>query len=237
MKIVAIIPARGGSRRIPHKNIRVFAGLPMIVHSIRAAQKAGVFDRIIVSTDSEEITEVAKQYGADVPFRRPAELADDLTGTDAVIVHALKWLVDNDCPVRYSCCIHATAPLIRPEYIRRGLESLREQRVTSVFAVTSYPYPIFRSLKLNDRGRIEMLWPENFARRSQDLPEAFHDAGQFYWCDVEKYLREQRLFSSDALPIFIPRYLVQDIDTPEDWEVAERMFAAVHTDTKSAPPE
>jgi len=225
VRVVAIIPARAGSKRIPDKNIKIFAGLPMIAHSIRAAQKSGVFDRIIVSTDSDAIMEVAKRFGAEVPFRRPAELADDHTGTDAVIIHALNWLAEHDQPARYACCIYATAPLIRPEYISRGLEVMREHEATSVFSVATYPYPIFRSLKLNDRGRVEMVWPENLSKRSQDLPDVFHDAGQFYWCDVEKYQREKRLLSSDALPILIPRYLVQDIDTPEDWEFAEKLFA------------
>lgn len=226
MSVVSIIPARGGSRRIPDKNSRLFAGQPIIAYSISAARAAGVFDRIIVSTDSDEIASVAEQHGAEVPFRRPVDLADDHTGTDAVIVHALRWLADRGAPVRYACCLYATAPFVRPADISRGLDLLRERGATSAFSVTTYPYTIFRSLKLNNDGRIEMLWPENFATRSQDLPEAFHDAGQFYWCDVEKYLREQRMYSSDAVPVFIPRHLVQDIDTPEDWEVAERMFAA-----------
>jgi len=223
---IAIIPARGGSKRIPHKNIKVFAGLPIIAHSIRAARKTGVFDRIIVSTDSNEIAEIAGQHGAEVPFRRPAALADDLTGTDAVIVHALNWLAEHDSRAGHACCIYATAPFVRPEDIRLGLKMLREQGASTAISVTTYPYPISRSLKRNDRGRVEMIWPENYPKRSQDLPEVFHDAAQFYWYDVEKYMREQRMFSSDTIPVPIPRHLVQDIDTPEDWEVAERMFAA-----------
>ncbi len=197
-----------------------------------------MFNRIIVSTDSAAITKIAREYGAEVPFRRPVELADDLTGTDAVILHALNWLAKHGYSARYACCIYATAPFVRPEDIRRGLRLLREKRATSAFSVTTYPYSIFRALKVNDRERIEMLWPENMSKRSQDLPVTFHDAGQFYWCDVEKYRRELRMFSSDAVPVFVPRYLVQDIDTPEDWEVAERMFAAAgFTGIQPAAPD
>jgi N-acylneuraminate cytidylyltransferase len=231
MKTVAIIPARGGSKRIPRKNIKPFAGLPMIAHSIKAALQADVFDRVIVSTDSDEIMEVAKQYGAEAPFRRPAELADDFTATDAVIKHALDWLAANDCPVNYFCCIYPTAPFLRAEYIRKGFELLQSQQASTAFSVTSFPYTIFRGLKINERGRVEMFWPENFTKRSQDLPEAFHDAGQFYWGDAEKYLSEKQLFTSDSVPVVLPRQLVQDIDTPEDWEVAEIMFKTLQADS------
>lgn len=234
MSVVAIIPARGGSKRIPGKNIKEFAGLPIIAYSIRASQQAGVFDRIIVSTDSDDIARVATQHGAEAPFRRPAELADDHTGTDAVILHTLGWLAEHGSPARYACCIYATAPFVRHADIRRGLELLREKQATSTLSVATYPYPILRSLKLNDRGRIEMVWPENFAARSQDLPEVFHDAAQFYWCDVAKYTRERCMYSEDALPVFVPRHLVQDIDTPEDWETAERMFVAGSTPSRSS---
>lgn len=237
MSIVAIIPARGGSKRIPGKNIKLFAGLPMIVHSLVAAREAQLFDRIIVSTDSGDIMNIAKQNGAEVPFLRPAELANDIADTDAVLIHALDWLAEHGCSVRYFCCIYATAPFLRSQYIRKGLELLQSENATTAFSVTTYPYTIFRSLKVNHRGRIEMLWPENFMKRSQDFPEVVHDAGQFYWGNREKYLREGRLFSSDSVPVHIPRYLVQDIDTPEDWEVAERMYKAIQADVSGRLPE
>lgn len=224
--IVAIIPARGGSKRIPKKNIRSFAGKPMIAHSIEAAKKTNLFNKIIVSTDSEEIAMVAKEWGAEVPFMRPAELADDCAGTDAVVLHTLNWLLDHGIKVASICCIYATAPFLSSEYIRRGYDLLMDYSATSAFSVTTFPYPIFRALKINDNGRVEMFWPENFETRSQDLPEAFHDAGQFYWADAQRYLKEGRLFSSDAIPVILPRYLVQDIDTNEDWQAAERMFQA-----------
>ncbi len=229
MKIVAIIPARGGSKRIPGKNVKLFAGLPMIAHSIRAARDAGVFDRVVVSTDSQEIAQTALSFGAEVPFMRPPELSDDFTGTDPVVIHSLQELIHDGYVPGYFCCIYPTAPFLRPEFLREGLELLRATNAETAFSVTSFPYPIFRALKVNSAGRVEMLWPENFSTRSQDLPEAFHDAGQFYWGCVERYLRGKRLFSADAIPVRLPRHLVQDIDTLEDWETAEKMYRAMNT--------
>jgi len=227
MNIVAIIPARGGSKRIPKKNIRLFAGKPIIAYSIRAAKETGIFDRIIVTTDSEEIAEIAREYGAETPFLRPEELADDHTESGPVLVHALDFLFNSGYPVEYFCCIYPTAPFVRPEYIKKGFELLVQRKVSSVFSVTTFPFPIFRSLKINEEGHLEMFWPEHELTRSQDLPEAYHDAGQFYWLESKKFLSSQRVYTPDALPIILPRYLVQDIDTPEDWETAERMFHAL----------
>lgn len=207
--------------------MRLFAGLPMIAHSLRAVRAAGAFDRIIVSTDDEEIAAVARQHGGEVPFLRPAALADDFAGTDAVIGHALEWFSAQGGSAREFCCVYATAPFIRPTDIRRGRELLRQHQAATAFSVTTYPYTIFRSLKINAQERVEMLWPENFTKRSQDLPEVHHDAGQFYWADTAKYLVERRLFSINSVPVVIPRHLVQDIDTPEDWERAELMFQAL----------
>lgn len=226
--IAAIIPACGGSKRIPKKNIRLFAGRPIISYSILAAIEAGLFDKIIVSTDSEEIIQVAIDYGAEAPFLRPTELADDFTGTDEVIIHALQWFEQKGINVENVCCIYATAPFLQADYIRKGYEVLHNTGATSVFSVTTYSYPIFRSLKITERERLEMFWPEYNNARSQDLPVAYHDAGQFYWLNVENYLKERKLFSNDSVPIILPRYLVQDIDTLEDWERAELMFKALY---------
>ena len=224
---VAIVPARGGSKRIPNKNIKPFLGKPIISYSIRAAKEADVFDHVIVSTDSEEIARVAKEYGAEVPFMRPAGLADDLTPTAPVLAHALNWLAENGMSAKYACCIYATAPFVQAQYIREGYETLVNKEVASVFSVTTFPFPIFRALRIAEDGHLEMFWPEHELTRSNDLPEAYHDAGQFYWLDCETFLREQKLYSRDALPIILPRYLVQDIDTLEDWQTAERMFKAL----------
>jgi len=227
MSVVAVIPARGGSKRIPHKNIKPFCGKPMIAYSIEAAKDAGIFDRIIVSTDSKKIASIAKEFGAEVPFMRPCELADDYTGTDAVILHALKRLMQDGEKIDYSCCIYATAPFIKSEYIIKGNKLLHNKNVAFCFSVTTYPFPIFRSLKINNQNRLEMFWPEYRETRSQDLTEAYHDAGQFYWANAKKYLKEKQFYSKDAVPVILPRYLVQDIDTPEDWETAEKMYSVL----------
>lgn len=229
---VAIIPARGGSKRIPNKNIRSFAGQPMISYSIRAAQDSGLFDRILVSTDSDDIAATAKTYGADVPFMRPAELSDDHTATAPVLTHALRWLGENDTPATHACCIYATAPFVRAQDIIQGLSTLQNSNAATVFTVTSFAFPIFRALEIKPNGTLAMVWPEHRLTRSQDLPEAYHDAGQFYWLDVARFLEKPELYSADSRPVILPRYLVQDIDTPEDWETAEHMHRALmHTES------
>jgi pseudaminic acid cytidylyltransferase len=225
-KIVAIIPARGDSKRIPKKNIKSFAGKPIIAYSIKAALSTGLFNRIIVSTDSQEIAQTARNWGAEVPFLRPAELADDFTGTAKVVLHALKWLCNQNQKVVSLCCLYATAPFVQPEAIRKGYKLLKEHGLTSVYSVTTFPAPIFRALKITETGRLKMIWPENMDTRSQDLSEAYHDAGQFYWADAKKFRKAKRFQSDNAMPIVIPRYLVHDIDTLEDWETAEKFYFA-----------
>ncbi|MHB1205024.1 MAG: pseudaminic acid cytidylyltransferase [Rhodospirillaceae bacterium] len=223
---VALIPARGGSKRIPNKNIKLFAGQPVIAYSIRAAKAAGIFDRIIVSTDSDAIADVAKVHGAEVPFRRPAAVSDDMASTEAVLEHALRWLSLNGTPAAYGCCIYPTAPFVTAEDIVRGFKILKDSKSATAFTVTTFASPIFRALKKSDSGALTMVWPENRDLRSQDFPEAFHDAGQFYWFDVQRFLGELQLFSVDSTAIPLPRHRVQDIDTLEDWRRAERMYAA-----------
>jgi pseudaminic acid cytidylyltransferase len=224
---VAIIPARGGSKRIPNKNTRLFAGKPIIAYSIEAAQLTGLFDRVVVSTDSEHIAQVARQFGAEVPFLRPAELSDDHTPTAPVVAHTLHWLAASGCPADHACCIYATAPFVRPEYVTEGYRLLTEQQVSSVFSVTPFPFPIFRALQIAADGHMAMFWPHYELTRSNDLPAAYHDAGQFYWLTCAAFLQDQKMYGRDALPVILPRYLVQDIDTPEDWETAEHMFHAL----------
>ncbi len=230
--IVAIIPARGGSRRIPQKNIKPFLGQPMIAYSINAARETGLFDKIVVSTDSDEIATISKKYGAEVPFIRPPALSDDHIGTDPVVLHALKKMLMAYGSIDYVCCIYATAPFIQPEYIRQGFELLCKHGAMSAFSVTSFSSPVFRALKINSDGRLEMFWPDHLNTRSQDLPDAYHDAGQFYWAETKNYLKKQLFYSKDAIPVILPRYLVQDIDTPEDWETAEFMFKAINSGQK-----
>lgn len=221
---LAIIPARGGSKRIPGKNIRHFAGRPIIAYSIEAARQAELFDRIIVSTDSEEIAEAAETYGAEIPFMRPKELADDFTVTADVLLHALDWMVKKDVPAEYACCIYATAPFVLPQYLRQGYDIIRQTGAGAVFSVTAYPASIYRALRIETDGRLAMVRPEHELTRSNDLPEAYHDAGQFYWLDCRRFLDEKRIYMDDARPVILPRSMVQDIDTPEDWEAAEAMY-------------
>ena len=224
---IAIIPARGGSKRIPRKNIREFCGKPMIAWSIDAARKSGCFDQIIVSTDDAEIAEISREYGAEVPFMRPAELSDDHTATIPVIAHALRWMEQNEVPAEIACCIYATAPFIQPTDLQRGLEVLTQSGGDYAFSVTSYAFPIQRAIRITSENRVEMFNPEYFETRSQDLEAAFHDAGQFYWGRASAWLDEKPIFSPDAAPVILPRSRVQDIDTFEDWERAEWLFKAM----------
>lgn len=224
---VAIIPARGGSKRIPRKNIREFSGKPMIAWSIDAAKRSGCFDRIIVSTDDDEIASVAREYGAEIPFRRPATFSDDYAGTVPVIRHAVDWLVGEGFPVDFACCIYATAPFLSVEDIQQGEQRLLESGCSFAFSVTSYAFPIQRALRLTQGDRVEMVDPQQFATRSQDLEEAWHDAGQFYWGTADAWMEERVIFSPDSVAVPVPRYRVQDVDTPEDWETAEYMFEAL----------
>ncbi len=227
VKRVAIIPARGGSKRIPRKNIREFCGKPMIAWSIEAAKASGCFERIIVSTDDVEIADVAKRRGAEVPFLRPDELSDDYTGTLPVIRHAVDWLEQNGDPIEYACCIYATAPFISPEDLKRGWELIQQENSSYAFSVTSYAFPIQRAIRITESGRVAMFSPEHFNTRSQDLEEAWHDAGQFYWGTAEAWLEERAIFSAGAVPVKLPRHRVQDIDTSEDWTRAEWMLKAM----------
>lgn len=228
MSAVAIIPARGGSQRIPRKNIKLFNGEPMIAHSIRAARTSGAFDQVVVSTDDAEIADVARHYGADVPFMRPADLADAFTGTAAVIQHALCTLDALDQRFDYACCLYATAPLLQACYLRQGLEVLQAAAEKSyAFSVCSFGFPVQRALLIDSDGSLGAMHPEFRSVRSQDLPVAYQDAGQFYWGRSDAWLRGDTVFSELSLPVILPRHLVQDIDSPEDWLRAEYLYAAL----------
>lgn len=208
--------------------MKPFFGRPIIEYSIQAAVQSKLFDKIIVSTDSEEIATLSKKAGAQVPFLRPANLSDDITPLADVIHHGLKYYKEEE-NISYDavCCILATAPFIQKKYLIEGYEVLNSKKVSAVVPVTTYEYPILRSLKISDGGSLEMFWPEYEMARSNDLPEAFHDVGQFYWLDGARFLENKRIFTPDALPVHIPRYLVQDIDTTEDWVRAEKIFQAL----------
>lgn len=221
---LAVIPARGGSKRIPRKNIKLFCGRPMIAWSISAATESGCFDRVIVSTDDAEIAEIAKGQGAEVPFLRPSELSNDYTPTIPVIAHAVDWQNANGARAAEVCCVYATAPFVTATDLSRGLDILLESRVDFAFSVTTYSSPIQRALKIRNDNRVEMFDPEQFETRTQDLEEAWHDAGQFYWGRADAWLTGKPLFGPHAAPVILPRHLVQDIDTPEDWQRAELLF-------------
>jgi len=230
---VAIIPARGGSKRIPRKNIRLFAGKPIIAHSIGAAIDSGCFDRVIVSTDDPEIASVAREWGAETPFLRPSSIADDHAGTGVVMKHALKWLVDQGTPAGLACCLYATAPFVQASTLQLGLARLIESDCSYSFTVTSFPFPVQRAVRIMGDGTVDAIWPENIARRSQDLEHAFHDAGQFYWGKAAAFLNDVVLFSCASAAIVLPRHMVQDIDTLEDWHRAELMFRILQEEKES----
>lgn len=224
---IAIIPARGSSKRIPRKNIKLFHGKPMIAYSIEAAQQSGCFNRIIVSTDDQEIADVALQYGAEVPFLRPANIADDFATTMDVIQHAVSWCHEQHWNVKFVCCIYATAPFILPVYIQQGLDLLSSHNTEYAFSATTFAFPIQRALSLSGDGVVGMFYPEYENTRSQDLSAAFHDAGQFYWGTVNAFQEGKSVFSARSQLVMLPRERVQDIDTPEDWDLAELLYTAL----------
>ena len=224
---LCVIPARGGSKRIPRKNIREFCGKPMIAWSIEAALASGCFDQVIVSTDDEEIASIAESFGAEVPFRRPADLADDHTATRPVVIHAIRETEKHFGRTEYVCVIYPTAPLIQVADLQRGLEHLIAAKADFAFSVTSYAYPIQRALRLTSSGGVSMFQPQHRQTRSQDLEPAYHDAGQFYWGRAEAFLEGRQTFSGASVPIILPRWRVVDIDTEEDWRQAELLSCAL----------
>jgi N-acylneuraminate cytidylyltransferase len=222
--VCAVIPARGGSKRIPRKNIKPFLGIPLLVRTIALLREARLFDRIVVSTDDDEIAELAASAGAEVPFRRPEELSDDRSPTFPVVVHAIRMMEQRALQPSLVCCVYPAAVLTRGDDLRRAVEILRETSASYVFTATPYSYPIQRALRKTATGRCEMIWPEYGESRSQDLEPAFHDAGQFYFGRREAWLEQIPLFSSFSRMLIIPHYRAQDIDTSEDWKRAELVF-------------
>jgi pseudaminic acid cytidylyltransferase len=221
---ICVIPARGGSRRIPRKNIKEFNGKPIIAYSIEAALKSNCFSKVIVSTDDREIAEVAEKFGAHVPFVRPFELSNDYAGTIPVIKHAINWMEKANKKFDNVCCLYATAPFIQPKIISKAYHQLLESKKDFCFSITSFPFPIQRAIKIDQNNEMNMFYPEYFNKRSQDLDKSFHDAGQFYWGKVQAFKDELPIFSEASSPYVLPRHLVQDIDTMEDWVRAEIMF-------------
>ena len=221
---LAIIPARGGSKRIPRKNIKDFCGKPIIAYSIETAIKSGLFDKVIVSTDDEEIAEVARNYGAETPFMRPEELADDYTGTTAVAKHAIEWYLEQGIEFENICLIYATAPFLCQKNLQLGLNSLLNESRDFCFSAAQYNFPVQRSLVITSAGNVTPLIESAIEHRSQDLELVIHDAGQFYWGRSHAFLNFGQIFACNSKPILIPSYLVQDIDTDDDWYRAQLLY-------------
>lgn len=224
---VAVIPARGGSKRIPRKNIRPFAGQPMIAWPISVALASGLFEHVIVSTDDEEIAQVARECGAEIPFIRPAALADDNTGTGEVMAHATSWILGRGWDVAAVCCIYPTAPFLRKEDLQQGRDRLTAGDWSYVVAATEFAAPVWRAFRQGTGGGLQMLFPDQFSTRSQDLPVVLHDAAQFYWGRPQAWLDRRPGLGADSTAVHLPRWRVQDIDTEADWVRAELMAPLV----------
>lgn len=223
---IAVIPARGGSKRIPRKNIKPFAGKPMIAHAIGAALESGLFDHVLVSTDDDEIIDIARQHGAETPFVRPAELADDHTPTVPVIAHAVEACEALGWEITAACCIYPGVPFIQIDDLRKAWELLEGGDTGYAFPVTEFPSAIQRALKRNDEGAVQPFFPEYELVRTQDLEIAYHDAGQFYWGWRDSWFQYSRIHSH-GLGLPIPNWRVVDIDTADDWTRAELFHKAI----------
>jgi len=224
---ICVIPARGGSKRIPRKNIKTFNGKPIIAYSIEAAIESNCFDKVIVSTDDSEISKIAKVFGAEVPFIRPAEISNDFAATNPVIIHAVNWIENQGEIIDSICCLYATAPFIQSNSISEAYSQFKKYNADFCFSVTSFPFPIQRAIKIRQNGKVELFQPEHFHSRSQDLDETYHDAGQFYWGTKEAFNSNFPISSDTVIPFILPRHLVQDIDTLEDWITAEIMHEVI----------
>ncbi|MGR3811424.1 pseudaminic acid cytidylyltransferase [Jiulongibacter sp. NS-SX5] len=221
MANIAIIPARGGSKRIPRKNIKNFLGKPIISYSIETVLDSGLFEQVIVSTDSEEIAEISRKYGAEVPFLRSESNSDDYATTADVLLEVLENLKDE---FEYFCCIYPTAPLLQVKTLKEAFQKMVDFNFDTVFPVVPFSYPIWRSIITQQNGRIKMNWPENLNKRSQDLPSAFHDAGQFYWGRTDRFLEQKKLWTDHTGAVILNEMEVQDIDSTSDWVIAELKF-------------
>lgn len=225
MANLCVIPARGGSKRIPHKNIIDFCGKPLIAYSIENALGSGIFDEVIVSSDDEAIIKVALKCGASVPFVRPKELSDDFSSSDVVITHAIKEFQNLGRDFEKVCCLYATAPLINAEILRRAYEEFCKGESEFLFSATEFSYPIQRAFWLDEQKQVNMFDESNYHKRSQDLPKAYHDAGAFYFGKKEAWLTQKMLFKPYAKAFVLPANLVCDIDTPQDLEFAKFLYS------------
>ena len=221
---IAIIPARGGSKRIPRKNIKIFNGKPLIYWSIKTAINSKIFDRVIVSTDDKEIAEISQKFGAEIPYIRPSNISDDFTPTREVVLHLINWFKEKKIKLDNICCIYATSPFIKEQNLKEAYKILKLlDQDNYVFSATTFPFPIQRAITIDKKGFSKMINPENFNSRSQDLIETYHDAGQFYLASCQTWINKNSFFENGK-PLILPRWLVQDIDTLEDFKRAELMY-------------
>tara|TARA_B000000475_G_scaffold241280_1_gene211999 strand:- start:1158 stop:1838 length:681 start_codon:yes stop_codon:yes gene_type:complete len=223
MSNLCIIPARGGSKRIPRKNIKLFLGKPIISYSIKAAIEFGLFDEIIVSTDDVEIAEISKKYGAKVPFLRTIKNSSDFATTYDVIEEVLKKYKSLNIEFDNICCLYPCAPFVDSNILNKAYEFLLNYQYDSVFPIIAYNYPIQRALKFN-KNKIVMINEHNINFRSQDLEKSYHDAGQFYWCNVKKILNSKKIFTKNSGGIEISELSAQDIDNEIDWKLAQLKY-------------
>ena len=220
--VIAIIPARGNSKRIPGKNYKMFNGKPIIANTIEKLKKSRIFDRIIVSTDSKKITSIAKRYGAEVPFRRPKFLSDDYTSGASVITHGVKFLIKEGCQFDYVCCVYPPNPFLQISDLKKGFKKIKLSKLNYVFSATLYRFPFFRSFTFSRKRGIKVLFKNKINKRSQDLKQIICDAAQFYWGRKEAWLQEKNLFTKGSDIIMIPEWRYYDIDTLENWKLAEK---------------
>jgi pseudaminic acid cytidylyltransferase len=224
---LAIIPARGGSKRIPHKNIKLFLGKPMISYAIRVALDSGLFDRVIVSTDDRQIADIANEYGAQTPFIRPPELSDDYTPTTAVIAHAIDQCTNLSQTYNYICCIYPCVPFVTVNDLCESRKLLESSGADFCFPVTEFPAPIHRALQMNNNGFLIPIDPSFELSRTQDIEKTFHDTGQFYWGKRESW-QSIKTIHSHAVAYISPKWRTVDIDTPDDWRRAELIYKALY---------
>ena len=227
MSTLAIIPARGGSKRIPRKNIKDFLGKPIIAYSIEAALRSGLFDEVMVSTDDEENAQIAKLYGASVPFYRTAETANDYATTVDVLLEVINMYKDLGKEYDTICCLYSTAPFVTPDRLKEAYSYLSDN-VDACFTMVEYSYPIQRSLRINDSGRVEMKYPDHLKSRTQDLEKVYHDAGQFYFVRTKTLSKEKTVWCKRTAPLVLSELEVQDLDTLTDWKLAEMKYELLH---------
>lgn len=223
MKNIAIITARGGSKRIPRKNIKAFCGKPIIAYSIEAALKSGVFDEVMVSTDDQEIKNIAIAYGAKVPFLRSEKTSNDMAMTYEVLLEVLDEYEKRGLKFEQLCCIYPTAPFITAEKLKLGMTQLENEEADTVIPIVAFSFPPQRGFIINDNN-VTFKYPENALKRSQDLEPMYHDCGQFYCLNIEKFKESKKIISDNTKPLFMNELEVQDIDNESDWEIAELKY-------------